>query len=58
MTNTKIQLNKIVISVAVAMLLAILFIGCADKATGSSYDNNSAKWQQLKSKEAVENIDK
>lgn len=55
MTDTKIQLNKTVISIAA---LAMLFIGCADKTPDSSYDNDSAKWQQLKSKEAVKNIDK
>lgn len=58
MTNSKIQLNKTITFLTVAGLLTILFIGCSDKAPGSSYNNNSAKWQQNKSEKAVENIDK
>ena len=53
MTNTRILSISIT-----AMLFTFTLVGCAEKGVNSSYDNNSAQWQQNKSKQAVDNIDK
>ena len=53
MFNTKI----LPISIT-AILFSFVLVGCAEKTVNSSYDNNSAQWQQNKSKQAVDNIDK
>lgn len=58
MTSTKTISNKKTIAIMAISMIGILFVGCADKAPGSSYDNDSAKWQQHKAKEAVDNIDR
>ncbi len=57
MTTSNIRPNKTVLTMITAAFLSILISGCADKGPSSSYDNNSAKWQQQKAKEAVKNID-
>lgn len=54
MFNTKIRLISII-----TILFSFTFVGCADKTPAeSSYENDSAIWQQNKSKQAVDNIDK
>lgn len=57
MTTSNILSDKTALCIITAILLSFAISGCADKGPSSSYNNDSAQWQQQKAREAVKNID-